>query len=259
MPRQPPLAAAERPLSDSFRHLSSITKLWNEWDWIKWSRELNDAFDLINGNYWEILIGDRYRPAEPEYAVTSAQEVQRFIARRDKILAKEVTEQELNTVMQDHVQDNARLRQRYETALELWKDQNWRALVLLRSTIAQEPQSRINGMKNVRDAYLNLLACYGTTWQNAVLKWSKWTAIRFESDMDPKTFVLRFENALEELLLVIDPSAVPTIVQFLQFVDAMRYHVGAHKFLATVSVERNVGSTMQETYDHFFACGPYKD
>jgi hypothetical protein len=259
MPPDSPSTPGERPLSDSFRVLSSITKLQNQWDFIKWSRELNDAFDLINGNYWEILNGDKPRPTEPKYAVTSAENVKRFIVRRDKIEAKRVTQQELTTVMQDHTQDNTRLRQRYEATVELWEDQNWRALVLLRSTIGEEAQSRIPGIKDVREAYLKMLSVYGTSWQNAILKWSKWTLIRFEPDMSPRCFVMRFENALQELLLAIDPSTVPPIVQFMQFVDAMRYHEGAHKFLATVSLEKNAGSTMKKTYDHFFACGPYRE
>ena len=91
-----------------------------------------------------------------------------------------------------------------------------------------------------------------------VLKWSKWTAVRFELDMTPTYFVMSFENTLQELLLVIDPTAVPSIVQYMQFIDSMRYHGGAHKFLATVRPEGDSGRLMKTTYAHFFACGPYK-
>lgn len=248
----------ERPLSDSSRHLNSIRKLQSEWEFIKWSRELNDAFDLINGNFWEILCGERPMPAEPEYAVTSSEEVQRYIADRDRVPVKGVTQQELNSTIQDHIRENTRLHKRYESILELWKDQNWRALSLLKSTIDYEPQQCISGIQNVREAYLKLLSKYGTSWQNAVLKWSKWTAVRFEQDMTPKYFVMSFENALHELLLVIDPTTVPSIVQYMQFVDSLRYHGGAHKFLATVRPDGDSGSLMKTTYEHFFACGPYK-
>ena len=106
-------------------------------------------------------------PAEPEYAVTSHEEVQQYIADRDRIPVKRVTQQELKSTIQDHIQENARLHERYESILELWKDQNRRALSLLKSTIDCEPQQCISGIRNVREAYLKLLSNYGTSWQNA--------------------------------------------------------------------------------------------
>ncbi|KAJ5681987.1 uncharacterized protein N7477_001927 [Penicillium maclennaniae] len=255
---QPSTSALEQPLSDSFRHLGSITKLRSEWEFIKWSRELNDAFDLINGNFWEILCGDRPMPAEPEYAVTSSEDVRRYIADRDRIPVKRVTQEELKSTIQDHIRENVRIRERYESTMELWKDQNWRALSLLKSTIDCKPQQCISGIWRVREAYLKLLSNYGSSWQNAVLKWSKWTAVRFEQDMTPKYFVMTFHNALQELLLVIDPAIVPSIVQYIQFVDSMRYHGRAHKFLATVRPDGDPANLMKTTYEHFLACGPYK-
>jgi hypothetical protein len=247
----------ERPLSDSFRLMSSVTKLRSEWEFIKWSRELNDAFDLINSNFWGILCGERPLPVEPEYAVTSHELVQRFVAERDHISVNRVTHQELTSTIQDHIQNNDRLNQRYRSTLELWRDQNGRALSLLKSTIDYEPQSCIIGITDVRDAYLKILSQYGTSWQNAVLKWSKWTAVQFEQHMSPKYFVQTFKNALQELLLVIDPTTMPPIVQYMQFVDSMRFHEGAHKFLATIRPD-NETNLMKNTYSHFLTCGPYK-
>lgn len=252
MPPQPPVAG-QRPLSDPDYDLSHIIKLRSESDWIRWSHDLKIALDLINRGSWEIVNGNRSRPSEPKYTVTTAEEVKRDIARRERIPVRRVTQQELNIAMHDIAQENSRRRERYETRLERWEDENWRALVILRSTIAREPLSYLHEIKEAREAYLRLLYYYGDGLPNTIMTWTNWTKIRFEPGMSHMTFLLHWNNALQELVLLAD---VPPFLQFMQFVAAMEHNEGASKFLEAPFPEDAENST-EELYKHFLAC--YED
>lgn len=236
--------------------MNSVPKLRREWDWIEWSRKLREIFNHINGNYWMILSGQKPRPAEPTYTEYTQKQAKSAIARQNHLSQDQVTQRQIATFIEENNNTNARLRQMRRIAEELWEEQNGSALLLLRSTIGPDAQSAITGINSLREAYLKLLSIYGKVWKNVVLQYSKWTSVRFTQGMTAQSFVSKFQMTLQELQMVVS-SPIQPLVQFLQFIEAIRGNPGVYRFLVTVTVDGYDENMMNNAYAHFLYCSPY--
>lgn len=238
-------------------YLTLVPKLKDQWSWIKWSRELNKALNRINEDYWLILSGEKRKPALPTYTEYNDDEARTAVSERYNLPVDAVSSGHVTWYQEEIRQHNIALRKAHDEATEQWDYTNHHVLALLRSTLDDALHSHIEEARTVREAYLKLLATYGGTWQNVVIVYSEWSSLRFTESMTAQSFVTKFQSALEELKSVLPATALPIYLQFIQFIDAVRFHPNAHGFLSTITVETFTASSMDTAYDHFFRSGPY--
>lgn len=238
--------------------MNVVPTLKDKSDWFPWSRELKSAFDHINQDYWLYLSGEKIEPSAPTYRSCDESQVRLVLAQRFRVPSELVTRSHLDWHISEIERYNRRLRNEYDEKLAKWNQDNERILALLRPTLSDGAQSVIDFFSTIRDAYLGLLAGYGTSWGNACLLYSEWTNLRFSSGMRAQPFLNKFQALLSEVDMVLDDDdEVPVYIQFFAFMKAVCFHPNVEHFLASLPFEGYDSEIMDAIYSHFLRCAPY--
>lgn len=211
-----------------------VVKLQGTCNYGLWLATLQRALEVPDPELWRLITDKHYTPGGNEISSFLETKVfaRRYVAQTRGITAEAVSEQEVNTCLSDILQTVGMLiRDREEELDDEWRQKDYEALDILRSTISDQVEydldiDYVDDIDLASEYFSHLQAKYGPTGYLSQHKtWNEWTSLRYDGkDRDDReVFVPRFKAAKTKVDQTLG-FPVERRLEFLQFLSAISGH-----------------------------------